>query len=102
MRPLTSTFGGVDRTQKIRSGTERKRLLTRAPPTRSAIEHPWGMYLTPTTRGGGAAAARVERVIAQASGRVELIELTVVTAKARAVHFCRKKGLLSMGSRSGS
>jgi ribosomal protein S18 acetylase RimI-like enzyme len=57
----------------------------------------WGMYVKPNARGSGVAAALVDRIVAQAAGRVELIELTVVTANARAVHFYRKMGFSSYG-----
>jgi ribosomal protein S18 acetylase RimI-like enzyme len=58
----------------------------------------WGMYVKPAARGHGVAEALTERVMAQARReRVEVLQLTVVSANERALRFYRRMGFSAYG-----
>lgn len=57
----------------------------------------WGMYVQPSARGTGLAAALVEAVIAHGRGRVEEIRLAVVADNAPAVRLYTRLGFRPYG-----
>lgn len=57
----------------------------------------WGMYVRPEARGSGLAAALVERLLSEARGTVEEIQLTVVTSNEAAVRLYTRCGFKKYG-----
>jgi ribosomal protein S18 acetylase RimI-like enzyme len=57
----------------------------------------WGVYVRPSARGGGVARRLAEAVIDHARGRVEILQLTVVTSNARARHLYTSLGFIEYG-----
>jgi RimJ/RimL family protein N-acetyltransferase len=57
----------------------------------------WGMYVRPEARGSGLAQALVERVLSEARGTVEEIQLSVVTTNQAAVRLYTRYGFKEYG-----
>jgi RimJ/RimL family protein N-acetyltransferase len=57
----------------------------------------WGMYVRPVARGTGLAAALVERMLVEARGIVEDVQLTVVTSNEAAVRLYARYGFKEYG-----
>jgi RimJ/RimL family protein N-acetyltransferase len=62
----------------------------------------WGMYVRPDARGAGVARRLVEAVIAHASARVELIQLSVVVGNERARRLYARLGFVEYGIEKNS
>ncbi len=58
----------------------------------------WGVYVRPAWRGRGVAAALVDRVLAHAAGRVELVQLSVVVGNASARRLYESRGFTVYGT----
>lgn len=58
----------------------------------------WGMYVRPEARGGGIGAALVEAVLAHARGRVERVDLRVVTVNETARRLYERHGFTAYGT----
>ncbi len=57
----------------------------------------WGVYVRPAARGSGVARRLAEAVIDHARGRVEILQLTVVTTNARARGLYTSLGFVEYG-----
>ncbi|WP_442754667.1 GNAT family N-acetyltransferase [Methylocystis sp. JAN1] len=62
----------------------------------------WGMYLRAADRGSGAADRLMAALLAHASGRAELVTLTVIDQNARAKRFYERWGFETYGVERGS
>ena len=62
----------------------------------------WGMYVRPDARGAGIARRLVEAVIVYASGRVELIQLSVVVGNEQARRLYARLGFVEYGIEKNS
>ena len=57
----------------------------------------WGMYVRPEARGTGLAAALVERLLSEAQGTVEEVQLVVVTTNEAAIRLYSRYGFKPYG-----
>ncbi|MGE0715994.1 MAG: N-acetyltransferase family protein [Alphaproteobacteria bacterium] len=57
----------------------------------------WGMYVRPAWRGRGIAGRLVDRVLAHAAGRVELVQLSVTAGNGGARRLYESRGFVAYG-----
>ncbi|MCC7272248.1 MAG: GNAT family N-acetyltransferase [Alphaproteobacteria bacterium] len=92
------TFGAFDREQLVGMAG----FMVHAGRKRRHKGMLWGVYVRPAWRGRGLAAALVDRVLAHAAGRVELVQLSVVVGNKSARRLYESRGFTAYGTETHS